>query len=60
MLSDVIVERNASIEGAGLAVSLIGASAHVRGSLRKINVGDHSDVDLAGGSGGIPSGLGQT
>jgi hypothetical protein len=60
MLSDAIVERNASVEGAGLAASLIGVNAHVRGSLRQINVGDHSDVDLAGGTGGVPSGLGQT
>lgn len=58
ILTDTIVERGAKVDGAGISTSLIGVNAKVRGSLRQMNVGDHSEIDLAGGEEGVPAGPG--
>ncbi len=56
ILADTIVERGSTISGAGISASLIGVNAVIRESLRQMNVGDHSEVDLAGTGDGVPSG----
>jgi glucose-1-phosphate thymidylyltransferase len=46
LLRDVIINENAVVETMVLHNSLIGDNAIVRGSYRKLNVGDSSEVDL--------------
>ena len=48
IVQDSIINESARIEDANLSQSLIGKDAHVRGSAQKLNVGDSSQVDLAG------------
>jgi glucose-1-phosphate thymidylyltransferase len=48
ILNNAIVERGADIQDSGLSASLIGVNSRVRDSLRQLNVGDHSEVDLSG------------
>ncbi|MBC7232081.1 MAG: nucleotidyltransferase family protein [Chloroflexi bacterium] len=48
IIRDSIINEFAHIEDANLSQSLIGKDAHVRGSAQKLNVGDSSQVDLAG------------
>jgi len=48
IISDSIINEGAHIEDASLSQSLIGKDAHVRGSSQRLNVGDSSQVDLAG------------
>jgi glucose-1-phosphate thymidylyltransferase len=46
-LRDCIVDARAVVANAGLAGSLVGADAAVRGSFERLNVGDHSTIELA-------------
>ena len=48
IIRDSIIDEGAHIVDANLGRSLIGRNAHVRGSWRRLNVGDSSQVDLAG------------
>jgi glucose-1-phosphate thymidylyltransferase len=43
---DSIVDARASVADAGISGSLVGADAAVRGGFERLNVGDHSVVDL--------------
>ena len=47
-IRDSIVNEGAHVEDANLSQSLIGKGAHVRGYPQRLNVGDSSQVDLAG------------
>jgi len=51
IVRDSIINEASHIEDANLAQSLIGKDAHVRGSAQMLNVGDSSQVDLAGPEG---------
>jgi glucose-1-phosphate thymidylyltransferase len=48
IVRDSIINEAAHIEDANLSQSLIGKDAVVRGSFQRLNVGDSSQVDLAG------------
>jgi glucose-1-phosphate thymidylyltransferase len=48
IVRDSIINEAAHIEDANLSQSLIGRDAVVRGSFQRLNVGDSSQVDLAG------------
>ena len=48
IIRDSIINENAHIEDANLSQSLIGKDAVVCGSAQRLNVGDSSQVDLAG------------
>ena len=48
IIRDSIISERAQIEDANLSQSLIGKAAYVRGSFQRLNVGDSSQVDLAG------------
>jgi glucose-1-phosphate thymidylyltransferase len=50
IISDSIINEGAHVEDANLSQSLIGKDAHLRGSSQRFNVGDSSQVDLAGNS----------
>ncbi|MBM4429630.1 MAG: nucleotidyltransferase [Chloroflexi bacterium] len=48
IIRDSIINEGAYIADANLSQSLIGRDANVRGSAQRLNVGDSSQVDLAG------------
>jgi len=50
IIRDSIINENAHIEDANLSESLIGKDAVVSGSAQRLNVGDSSQVELAGGT----------
>jgi glucose-1-phosphate thymidylyltransferase len=48
IIRDSIINEGAHVEDANLSQSLVGKDAHLRGSSQRFNVGDSSQVDLAG------------
>ena len=51
IVTDAIVDENAQIETAMLTASIVGRGALVRGEFLRMNVGDNSDIVLAGTAG---------
>lgn len=48
VVSNSIVNRNATVEQVVLEGSLIGERAYLRGRPTRVNLGDHSEIDLGG------------
>lgn len=58
IVADSIVDEDAQIETVMLARSIIGRQAYVRGDFMRVNVGDSSDIMLAGSNGNGNDGRG--
>lgn len=52
VISDSIIGEGAQVEGALLRHSLVGEHARVRGSATRVNIGDHSEIEIGSGSPG--------
>ncbi|BAS28893.1 sugar nucleotidyltransferase [Limnochorda pilosa] len=56
LISDSIISEGAQVEGVLLQHSLVGEHATVRGSETRLNIGDHSEIEIGHGS---PHGAGK-
>lgn len=56
LISDSIISEGAHVQGALLHHSLVGENATVRGSATRLNIGDHSEIEI--GDGSPPAGRG--